>query len=271
METTAIGSTASTTVPQKYDRDRIARVAREFESLFTSMMLKSMRKTIGENELMPASMGEKIYTSMLDDEYASRIGNQGTLGLAELIEKELLRHEGLDASVDVPATPAWMLDNRFVPQAHGGSIQSSGEIRGLSERLEQWNSLIDQNAAEHSVDRNLVAAVIAQESGGNQYAVSRAGAKGLMQLMDSTARSMGVTSSFDPQQNISGGVRYLRAMLDKYNGDVRLALASYNAGPGAVDKYNSIPPYRETQEYVRSVMAMQSAFARTSENREVEQ
>jgi soluble lytic murein transglycosylase-like protein len=110
------------------------------------------------------------------------------------------------------------------------------------------------------VDSSLVAAVIAQESAGNQYAVSRAGAKGLMQLIDTTARQLGVSKVYDPAQNIFGGAKYLRQLLDRFGGDKSLALASYNAGPGAVDRYQGIPPYRETQEYVRRVLDLESQF-----------
>jgi len=106
-----------------------------------------------------------------------------------------------------------------------------------------------------------VTALIARESAGNPNAVSPKGAKGLMQLMDGTAREMGVKYSFSPAENINGGVKYLKNMLDSFGGDEKLALASYNAGPGAVRKYNGIPPYRETQEYVRAVLALRAKAA----------
>ncbi|MBN1756942.1 MAG: transglycosylase SLT domain-containing protein [Chitinispirillaceae bacterium] len=258
MSTSAI--TTSSEIRPQSPPDRTAQVARQFEALFSSMMFKAMRNTVGKGSLLPVNMGEKIFTSMLDDQYSELMGTQGTLGLAELIEKELRQYEGNIPPVDAVATPAWMLDKRLL--GTGSNVPASGtrNVEQLAARVEKWNDLISEAAQTHSVDRDLVAAVIAQESGGNQFAVSRAGAKGLMQLMDSTAVSLGVTRSFDPEQNINGGARYLRQMLDKHNGDERLALASYNAGPGAVDKYGGIPPYRETRQYVRSVLDLKNRF-----------
>lgn len=115
------------------------------------------------------------------------------------------------------------------------------------------NSLIKEAAARYQVDPRLVAAVAQTESGGNQEAVSPAGAVGVMQLMPETAAGLGV-NPYDKRQNIDGGAKYLRQMMDTFGGDVQKAVAAYNAGPQAVKEYNGIPPYRETQDYVNKVL-----------------
>ena len=120
----------------------------------------------------------------------------------------------------------------------------------------RYKSEIDEAAANTGLPPELIATVIYYESGGNPRAVSRAGARGLMQLMPRTARGLGVSDVFDPRQNILGGARYLRGQLDRFNGNLALALAAYNAGPANVQKYkNDIPPFRETRNYVRSIGA----------------
>jgi len=107
---------------------------------------------------------------------------------------------------------------------------------------------------EHNVDVDLLASVVKAESGGNARAVSRAGAQGLMQLMPDTAADLGVTDTFHPEQNVRGGSTYLDELLTRYHDNLSLALAAYNAGPAAVDKYHGIPPYRETRLYVARVI-----------------
>ena len=116
-------------------------------------------------------------------------------------------------------------------------------------------SMIDKVAQKHGVDEKLVRALVRQESGFNPNATSHCGAQGLMQLMPATAKGLGVKDAYNPVQNVEGGVKYLKNLLNKYNGNVILALAAYNAGPGAVDKYDGVPPYKETQNYVKSILA----------------
>ncbi|PID49846.1 MAG: lytic transglycosylase [Proteobacteria bacterium] len=125
----------------------------------------------------------------------------------------------------------------------------------IEKRTTPYLQTIRTYASHYGVEENLVRAVIRQESCFNRHAQSHAGASGLMQLMPGTADMMGVDNIFDPRENIRGGVKYLSQMLAKFGGDKRLALAGYNAGPGAVIKYNGIPPYRETRDYVVKVIA----------------
>lgn len=119
----------------------------------------------------------------------------------------------------------------------------------------QLINMINKVARENGVDEKLVQALIKQESGFNTKAKSKAGAIGLMQLMPATAKAMGVKDPYNATQNVEGGVKYLKSLLNKYNGNIILSLAAYNAGPAAVDKYDGVPPYKETQNYVKNILA----------------
>jgi hypothetical protein len=123
-----------------------------------------------------------------------------------------------------------------------------------SARGTRWGQEIQEISGRYGVDPALVHAVIGAESAFNPWAISRKGAQGLMQLMPRTASALGVRDSFNPRDNIEGGVRHLGYLLDRYSGNVSLALAAYNAGAGAVDYYGGIPPFPETQQYVQKIL-----------------
>jgi soluble lytic murein transglycosylase-like protein len=130
---------------------------------------------------------------------------------------------------------------------------------------EAYDDIIEEAASRYDVDPNLIHAVMQAESAFHPFVVSRAGAEGLMQLMPDLSDEMGVSDAFDPRDNIMGGVRYLKRLLDYHNGNIDLALASYNAGPGNVQRYGGVPPFRETRNYVKTIKQILAARKRSSD------
>lgn len=143
------------------------------------------------------------------------------------------------------------------------TLSKKEENKALSPEVKQKkiNQAISDASKKYNLDPNLIRAVIKQESGFDPCAQSHCGAQGLMQLMPRTARDMGVKESFDIEQNIDGGSKYLRQMLDQFDGKLDHAIAAYNAGPTAVEKYNGVPPFAETKNYVPSVLAHMEDFS----------
>ena len=161
----------------------------------------------------------------------------------------LTDEEGVTHFTNAPTDPRY----RSMP---GMSGTSAGWLRLPPSVQARFIEEIKVIAARHGVSASLVESVIRVESAFNPSAISPKGAQGLMQLMPQTATSLGVRNAFDPKQNIEGGVRHLRYLIDRYPGNLPLAIAAYNAGEGAVDRYRGIPPYSETQEYVRRVLQL---------------
>jgi Transglycosylase SLT domain len=160
--------------------------------------------------------------------------------------------KGVLEATNVPAVPE---SYKLTYRSKGTLVHSAG-FRESASTNTQFDAHIEAAAARYGVSRVLVRAIIQVESAFDSLAVSTAGARGLMQLMPATARRFGVTDSFNAGQNIFAGTRYLRILLDRYAGDVSLAAAAYNAGETAVSRHNGIPPYPETQTYVRRVNAL---------------
>ena len=152
---------------------------------------------------------------------------------------------GVEQVPDWPA-PAATADE---PPAGKSTADSSGKLNPAD-----LGEVLGRAGREHNLDVDLLASLVKAESGGNARAVSRTGARGLMQLMPATAAGLGVKDSFKPEENVRGGSTYLDALLTRYHENLAMALAAYNAGPAAVDKYRGIPPYRETAAYVARVI-----------------
>lgn len=171
------------------------------------------------------------------------------------VQVALDRARQLGITLDVPVIRSQRTESvqgAAVAPASEGAASRGGDGTARP----SFDSLIREAASREGIDSGLLRAVAAAESNLNPQAVSPAGAKGIMQLMDGTARSLGVTDPFDPAQNIAGGAKYLKQMLTRYGGDVTRALAAYNAGPGAVDRHDGVPPYNETQVYVQRVLGL---------------
>ncbi len=178
-----------------------------------------------------------------------------------------------------------------LPNEKGGQIVYREKKANMNKKNSNTNTfksepflpIVMKKANEYNLDPQLIKSIIKAESNWNPYAVSPKGARGLMQLMPSTAYELGVTNSFDPEENIDGGVRYLKYLLDKFSGNLSLAISAYNAGPGRVEKIGTIPPIPETIEFVRRVMSayrgvpyfnlmyIDSAISNRSNKREITQ
>jgi soluble lytic murein transglycosylase-like protein len=145
---------------------------------------------------------------------------------------------------------------RIMRTEPASSREPQNKSNGTRSAATDFHGIVVDKASKYAIDPSLVHAVIKTESNGNPYAVSRKGAMGLMQLMPGTANDLEVRNPFDPEENIDGGTKYLRDLIERFKGDLTLALAAYNAGPRAVEKRGSVPEITETKQYVRKVLSL---------------
>ncbi len=237
------------------DNHQLKQAAEDFEALFVFYMLRSMRQTVMKSGLLGDGIGGEMWESMFDQELSGVIARNTPLGIAELLVQQLSQQT---PASDQTGEQSPVSTGQLVP--YRVALQRLQTVRrsltpSALERLAPFEPHIQEASRQFGVDANLIRAVILAESSGNPQAVSPKGAKGLMQLMDTTAKALGVRNPLDPAENILGGTRYLSQLLQRFNGDTELALAAYNAGPTAVQKHQGIPPYRETRQYVAKVQA----------------
>jgi soluble lytic murein transglycosylase-like protein len=231
---------------------RIAKASKEFEGMLTSMMLKSMDKTTS-GMFGSDSFGGDYFGTIFENQMASMISKKKDLGIADILYKKITG-EALDSTSSATDLLKLINDSKIEIKKSTGDNSSITPSSKATDRLSKYEGIINEASNSYGVDKNLIKSVILTESAANEKAVSSAKAKGLMQLIDSTASQMGVNNVFDPKENINGGTKYLSEMLRKYNGNLNLALASYNAGPENVQKYGGVPPFEETQNYIKRVI-----------------
>lgn len=234
------------------EKKKLQKASRDFESMLTSLMLKSMTKStgglLGEN-----GYGNDVFDSFFENELANKITDSKGLGIAQSIYKRM-------TGEDLPLKEYLVKNRPSIRKLANSVSESDNSVNAIkpsnsaAERLSKYEPIIQKASSEHGVPANLIKSIILTESAAKENAVSKADAKGLMQLMDSTAKEMGVRNSMNPAQNIYGGTKYIARMLKEFDGDLEKSLAAYNAGPGNVQKYNGIPPFNETQNYVTRVM-----------------
>jgi soluble lytic murein transglycosylase-like protein len=242
--------------PGADDKERQAKLLRfekacqQFESLFIYYMLKTMRAASEKSSLLDEGFGSDIFMQMFDEGLADKMAEAGPFGLGNQLYDSYIKY--IDKSAD--KSPPVQLSDLAVRKPAVRVTEGSSTKNISGSELDAYDDIVNEAAGANGLNPGLVKAVILQESGGNPKAVSSKGAKGLMQLMDGTARMLGITDPFDVRQNIFGGAKYLASLLKKFDGDLKSALAAYNAGPMAVLKYGGVPPYDETKKYINGVL-----------------
>lgn len=241
------------------EKKELEKAARGFEAMFLNMMLKEMKKGMLDEEGEEGEMtfGADTLSGYTDMLFTDELSKKGTgMGLAEMIYSQLT---GGDKLTNITTKPAGNIiqELKNVSSVNKVGVEDNNSVSGnfidrVTDRLEKYQSIITEASQKYGVPESLIKGIITAESAGKNTAQSSVGAKGLMQLMDGTAQSLGVTNSYDPEQNIMAGTKYIKQQIDKF-GSVDLALAAYNAGPGNVSKYDGIPPFKETRNYVSKV------------------
>lgn len=239
---------------------KIKEAAVEFEKIMVKMMFSEMTKSLDSGGFFGSEAGSDFYQDMYIDSISDMMSKNQSLGLSDMIVRQLKN----DYS-KMPKNNSLELLQRKIEKRISEPVQSQQTQENtplpktLMARLDRYEPIINKAADKYDIDKSLIKAVIAQESYGNHKAISPVGAKGLMQLMDGTANDLGVKDPFNPEENIMAGAKYLKQQLNKFKSN-ELALAAYNAGPGNVTRYNGVPPFKETKNYIRNVMRFKNTL-----------
>ena len=243
---------------------KLKNAVKGFEAVFMEYMLKSMQETTKiDGSSDEGGYGNDIMNGLFNMKLSEYMSNNTNLGIGNMLYKQFTGEDMNSQTPGVSEPNQGPDPGYFLQEIRNIQAQASGQVNrpdSLLKNVGKYSDIINEAAGTYDLQPNLIKAVIAAESAGKPDSLSSKNAKGLMQLTDSTAKDMGVSNSFDPWENIMGGSKYLKSLIERYSGNLTKALASYNAGPGTVDQYGGVPPYPETQNYVRKVMSYLNMF-----------
>jgi soluble lytic murein transglycosylase-like protein len=261
IEPNGVQKTAQPRVVDEKAKAKLQKAAKDFEAIFVNYLLQSMRKSVQKDEEEGGGFGGEMMQDMFDQELSKSISRTSSLGFGEMLYKKMTGESLPKETVKREIVRAIAPEQNSVVANVPPMLAKKGKSTSVTTAVEKYDDIVNRAAKKYDLDTSLIKAVMASESAGNPRAHSSGNAKGLMQLIDSTATLVGVKNVWDPEQNIHGGAKYLKQMMDKFDGDVKLAVASYNAGPARVEKTRTIPAIPETQQYVRRVMKYIDVFS----------